>query len=113
MHNQNARVVNVILGAWLIISSFVWPHTGRQMGNTWIVGVVTIGIALLSVESPGLRFVNVAAGIWLAISSFAFPTISAGTTWKNVIVGLAIALVSLVPFHGGSPISRSRHASPA
>jgi hypothetical protein len=113
MENQSARVINVILGAWLIISSFVWPHTARQMGNTWIVGVVTIGISLLSFGSPGLRYVNTAAGVWLAISSFAFPTISAGTTWNNVVVGLAIALVSLVPSHGESTASRPRRTSPA
>jgi hypothetical protein len=112
MQDQSARVINVILGFWLILSSFVWPHTTTQMGNAWIVGVITIGIALLSFGTPALRYVNTAAGVWLAISSFLFPTISAGTTWNNVIIGLAIALVSLASSHAGSTASRTRHASP-
>jgi hypothetical protein len=47
----------------------------------------------------------VVLAIWLFISAWALPTIRAGTTWNNVIVAIAIFVVSLLP---GSTASTPR-----
>ncbi len=91
------RIINVILGVWLFISAFVWPHTQAQMTNTWILGVLCVIFALVAMAVPWVRFLNTLLAIWLFISAWALPSTSAGTVWNNVLVAIAIFIVSLVP----------------
>ena len=107
-----ARVTNVILGIWLFISAFIWPHTTVQMTNTWILGVLCVLFALIAMAVPPVRFVNTALAVWLFISAWALPTASTATTWNNVLVAIAIFLTSLVP---SAPDERfmPRHERPA
>lgn len=91
------RIVEVILGVWLFISAFVWPHTQAQMTNTWILGVLCVIFALVAMAVPWVRYLNTLLAIWLFISAWALPTISVGTIWNNVLVSIAVFIVSLVP----------------
>lgn len=95
--NDPSRIVNVILGAWLFISAFVWPHTMAQRTNTWIVGALCVLFALVATSAPRIRYLNTILAIWLFISVWALPSISLGTIWNNVIVAIATFIVSLVP----------------
>ena len=96
MGDTQARYVNIALGVWLFISAFIWPHTHAQFTNTWLMGVITVVVGFISLGSPPFRFVNTIVGIWLVISGFSFPSVTAGTRWNNVLVGIAIFVVSLV-----------------
>jgi hypothetical protein len=96
------RVVNVVIGVWLFISAFVWPHTHAQMTNTWICGVVTVVFALVAMAVPWVRYLNTLLAIWLFISSWALPSAHPGTVWNNVLCAIAIFIVSLVPSAPGS-----------
>jgi hypothetical protein len=91
------RIINVILGVWLFISAFAWPHSHAQMTNTWICGVLCVLFALISMAVPWVRYLNTALAIWLFISAWALPTLSPGTVWNNVLCAIAIFIVSLVP----------------
>lgn len=91
------RIINVILGVWLFISAFVWPHTQAQMTNTWILGVLCVIFALVAMAVPWVRYLNTLLAIWLFISAWALPSVSPGTIWNNVLVAIAIFIVSLVP----------------
>jgi hypothetical protein len=92
------RAINIILGIWLFISAFAWPHSNAQMINTAIIGVLAVIFALLASYSvPQARFVDTLLAIWLFISAFALPSISPGTIWNNVIVAIVMFAVSLVP----------------
>ena len=93
----SARVLNAVLGVWLFISAFVWPHTMAQRTNTWILGVLALFFALMAASTPRVRYLNTILAIWLFISAWALPTISPGTIWNNVLVAIAIFVVSLVP----------------
>jgi hypothetical protein len=66
------------------------------MTNTWLMGVITVIVAWIAVATPPIRFINTAVGIWLIISAFALPHMNTGTVWNNVLVGIAIAIVSLI-----------------
>lgn len=92
-----ARTLNLILGIWLFVSAFVWPHSSAQFANTWIVGVLTAIFALVAMRTPPARYVNTALAIWLFISAFALPTVNVGTVWNNALVGIAMFILSLVP----------------
>jgi hypothetical protein len=91
------RIVNVILGVWLFISAFAWPHTHAQMTNTWILGVLCVIFALIAMAVPWVRYLNTLLAIWLFISAWALPMESPGTVWNNVLVAIAIFIVSLIP----------------
>jgi hypothetical protein len=91
------RIINVILGVWLFISAFAWPHTHAQMTNTWICGVLCVLFALVAMAVPWVRYLNTLLAIWLFISAWALPSGTPGTIWNNVLVAIAIFIVSLVP----------------
>lgn len=97
------RVLNVILGVWLFISAFIWPHTQAQMTNTWILGVLCVLFAVVAMFYEPVRFLNTALAIWLFISAWALPTVSAGTVWNNVLCAIAIFIISLIPGGGEAP----------
>ena len=92
-----ARGFTLLLGVWLFISAFIWPHTMSQMTNTWICGVIAVVFAAVAMRYPQARYVNTILAIWLFVSAFALPSISVGTIWNNVIVAIAIFVSSLVP----------------
>lgn len=91
------RWVNLVLGAWLFISAFIWPHTASSQANTWIVGALMAGAAIWAMFAPPVRWVNTVLAIWLFISTFFIPHVTTGTVWNNAIVAILVFLVSLVP----------------
>jgi hypothetical protein len=91
-----ARYLNMALGAWVLISAFVWPHNRFQFVVTSVVGAVVLALAPFSGELPRLaRTVNVIAGLALAAAALRLPRSAAFTAWHNAIFGLAIAAVAL------------------
>jgi hypothetical protein len=97
IHGASPRVINVILGAWLFISAFAWAHSREQMTNTWVVGVLAVCFALAAMALPWVRYLNTVLSVWLFISAWALPTVSIGTVWNNVLVAIAMFVISLVP----------------
>ena len=95
MGPKAARYINAGVGVWLVISSFLWPHSPSQYANTWIMGIVTFAIALIALPVPWVRFFNTAAGAWLIFSAFVLPSIEAATRWNNFIFGVVVLILSL------------------
>lgn len=91
------RIINIVLGVWLFISAFIWPHTYAQMTNTWIVGLLIAIVAALAMRAPQLRYLNTALAVWLFVSVWALPTLMAATFWNNLIVALLVFFISLMP----------------
>jgi hypothetical protein len=91
------RLINVALGVWLFVSAFLWRHSHAQLTNTWIVGVLCVLVALVGMAVPRARYINTLLAIWLFVSAWALPTISVGTIWNNVLVSIAVFVISLVP----------------
>lgn len=108
--NTAARGINVILGAWLLISAFIWQHAAAQFWNTLIMGIIVAGFALGALRIPQLRFVNTAAAAWLLVSIWALPTMSSATAWNNGLVAVAIFVVSLVGPELAARVRRPAHA---
>jgi hypothetical protein len=113
MGNREARYVTIALGLWLFISAFVWPHSSAQMTNTWIMGVIAVIAGIVSIGAPSWRYINTAVGAWLIISSLALRRVSAGTLWNNLLVGIAILLVSLVDSSAAAGAGVGRRARTA
>lgn len=101
-----ARYVNIIAGAWLFISAFLWRHSEVSRNNTWIVGALTVIFAVIALRTPMMRFVNTALAVWLFFSTLGFFRVSGATLVNNVIVAAVIFIASLVP--SGAMISGQR-----
>lgn len=93
----SARAINIVLGIWLFVSAFLWPHSYSQMNNTWILGVLCVAFALISTRVPEARYLNTALAVWLFISVWALPAISLATQWNNAIVAIVVFFASLAP----------------
>ncbi len=101
--NQTPRLLNAILGVWLFISAFIWPHTTAQMTNTWILGVLCFVFAVVSFTVTQVRYLNTLLAIWLFISAWALPTMSLETIWNSVLVAIAVFVLSLFPSTPSTP----------
>ena len=95
------RIASAILGAWLFISAFIWPHTTAQMTNTWICGLLAVFFAWVGAFAPQARFFNTVLAIWLFISAFALSSAHhGGTIWNNAVVAILLFVTSLLPGTG-------------
>jgi hypothetical protein len=106
---RNARIANVILGVWLFISAFIWPHNHPQYINAWLVGLLVTAISIIGFFEPSIRYLNTALAVWLFVSAFALPRMTVGTSWNHALVGIAIFIVSLAP---SSPAGVSQPGRP-
>ena len=93
----SARAVNLVLGVWLFISAFLWPHGTASATNTWIVGLLIAIAGLIALRMPWLRWIDTALAVWLFLSTLAMPGATRGTLWNNLIVAVLVFLTSLVP----------------
>jgi hypothetical protein len=91
------RNANIVLGAWLFGSAFVWPHPGASFTNTWVVGVLILGFALGALAAPALRWANAALAVWLILTTSLLWPATPGTLWNNVIIGVLVFVLSSVP----------------
>jgi hypothetical protein len=94
-----ARWLNVILGAWLIISPWVvGPGDPAATWNTLIVGVVILLVALFAFRSADSTpsWLNVVLAVWLIIAPWVLGFSSAvGATANSVVLGVIVGLLSL------------------
>ncbi len=90
------RITNLVLGAWLFLSTFLWPHTSAQATNSWLCGALIMVFAALSNRYANARYANAALGVWLFISVWALATRTPATFWNNLLVGVAVFFVSLM-----------------
>lgn len=111
MDTKEGSYLNILVGIWLFISTFLWRHSAAQFSNTWIMGAIVAVVAAISLARPALRYLNTLAGAWLIISAFALPTIAAGTRWNNFLVGAVVVTLSLSGAEGINVSTRHpRHA---
>src|SRR5437016_895897 len=95
-----AGYVNLALASWVLCSAYVWRHDGAQFVITILVGALLAIVTPFELAefsgSPRVRKLTTAAGLMLTASALLLPRISAVTTFHNAVLGLAIAIVSLI-----------------
>jgi O-antigen ligase len=102
-----ARLVNVVLGLWLIVSAFAWDHAPAQMTNAWLVGVCMSLAALLALFTDArIRIFNTLLAMWLFVSVWVLPGVRSDTAWNNLIVAAVVFLLSMPASRAGA----MRHA---
>jgi hypothetical protein len=101
------RWLNLLIGIWLFISAFAWPHTMGEQTDTWIVAVLMVIVSILAMFAPQARFINTVLAIWLFVSTLVIPHGNAATLWNNCIVAIVVFALSLVP-SGAAQLPRGR-----
>lgn len=97
--NEHAspRWLNIIVGIWVALSAFFWPHSPAEFKNTLIVGALSAAFAALALKVQAFRIVNVLLALWLFVTTWAFPVASRGTLWNNVIAAIVMLAIALIP----------------
>jgi uncharacterized membrane protein len=90
-----AAGINLVLGVWLFISAFVWPHTMGQQTNTWILGVLIALASAWAMYAPNARYLDTIFAVWLFVSTLVIARHSPATMWNNLIVAIIVFVLSL------------------
>jgi hypothetical protein len=101
---MSTRIFSVLVGLWLVVSVFMWPHTAEQTANGVLSGIACMTLALVGLYFDPARYVAAALGVWIFLSSFLFPSLRRATVWNNALVGIATfvsALLAGVPAEEG------------
>ena len=96
MATKGAIYASTVLGIWLFITAFLWPHSPGMTVNTVLMAIIVVASSLLSIRVPFLRYVTGAAGVWVVASLFAWQDFAPATVWNNCMVGAGITLASLL-----------------
>lgn len=91
------RWVSLVIGIWLFISAFVWPHTLGERTNTWILGVLIFFASIAAMYVPTVRFLNTVFAIWLFVVTLIIGHTMPGTLWNNCIAAIIVFVMSLIP----------------
>lgn len=93
---MTTRIFNALLGMWLFVTAFMWPH-GEAVGTLTIVcAVLTFLMAIASFYTIAARYANLVVAAALFIGTLALPTMTRATVWNNVIVAVAMLAASLM-----------------
>ena len=104
---MTTRILNALLGMWLFVTAFMWPH-GEAVGTLTVVcGVLTFLLAIASFYTVAARYANLVVAAALFVGTLALPATSRATMWNNVIVAVAILGASLLD-RGPEAIHRER-----
>jgi VIT1/CCC1 family predicted Fe2+/Mn2+ transporter len=95
-----ASGVNIVLGAWMVIASFVLGYSGTAIAvwNDIIVGVVILILAWSRVANPDRMtaesWINAILGLWLIVAPFVlgFSAVTAAM-WNSIIIGVVVAVL--------------------
>lgn len=90
------RGLNVLLGAWLFASAFVWHHQDNVAFNDWVCGLVVAASALSALWAPPFRWVSAGMAAWLAFSAVVFEYHSTITRLHDLALAGAIFVIALV-----------------
>ena len=64
---MTARIFNTLLGTWLFLSTFMWPHTRFQLENNWLVALAVIFLAMAGISGVARARFATAASFHLTI----------------------------------------------
>lgn len=91
--------VNVILGAWLCLSPWLWHYATLKTPtlNSVIPGAIIVVLAIWALLSLHVweEFINLFLGLWLMFSPWLLSfSKQLFVTWNMAAVGLVVAILS-------------------
>ena len=93
---MSARIFNVIMGTWLVISAFAWRHSPVHFWAAVVCGAVTIVLTLATTYVPGLRYLTAVFAVLLLIESITAAAGFRRTSWHDGIIAVAIFIAAML-----------------
>lgn len=97
------RLVNILLGVWLLVAPAILGYDGPAAKNSWIVGPLAASFAVIAIweATRPLRYMNVLMGLWLLLAPWVLQFESTLALWNSLIAGVLMIPVALVrgPIH--------------
>jgi hypothetical protein len=93
-----ARVINILIGLWLIASPAVLQMDKIAANNLRVIGPLVVSFAFIAIweVTRTLRWVNVALGAWLPLGSWVLGYASLVPTLNESLCGVIIIVLGLV-----------------
>jgi hypothetical protein len=91
-----AQIFSVLMGVWLFLSGFAWPHTSTQIGYAGVLGALTVVFAALSGRLIWARYASLAIGVIVFLLAFSLFHRGGAPFWNYAIIGAAIAIGGLL-----------------
>lgn len=90
-------LASTAVGLWLMASPAMFGTVDRAADSDNLVGALVVTVAIIALADVGraARFVNVALGAWIIASPWLLSGGTTTATWNDVIVGVALILLSL------------------
>ncbi|HTN53257.1 MAG TPA: SPW repeat protein [Anaeromyxobacter sp.] len=92
-----ARWVNVVLGAWLIVTAVLVGPAAPEFGDHLFLGLTIFLVAFLAMALPRLRILNLAFGAWAVLSPFVFGYEQARFAFHDIVVGILVIWAAITP----------------
>jgi hypothetical protein len=105
---MSARIFNVLLGTWLFLSAFAWPHTAAQGVVTMAAGALTVVTALVSIYYARVRYLTALLAVLLFVASLVAGRMGQ-TFWHNAVCAIAIFIAALFDRGTVGLHTRDRH----
>jgi len=93
-----ARVVNTILGIWMMVVPSVLRYEKVAANNAYIFGCVIATIAIIAMAESvrNVRWLNLFMGLWLVVAPWILTFENSTNILNDTIVGLLVAGLSFV-----------------
>jgi len=103
-----ARTIEVAAGCWLLMSPFIFVHPSgnfRLWATDLVVGSLTIMLALISYWKPlrGAHWLTFAIAQGMVAAGFSSGTPAPAAIQNEILVGLLLAMLAIVPSLSESP----------
>ncbi len=92
-----ARTLTFVLGLWEFFGAFAIPRGPRSMTGAWLLGLLAAALSVVGMFRSPARRGTLVAGVLVLASAFAVHHRTPVAWWNDVIVGAALAVLSLVP----------------
>lgn len=92
-----ARTLSLVLALWEFFAAFAIPRTRPSFAAAWILGLLAAVLSVVAMFRSRARAGTLVGGALIFASAFAVQHRSPVAWWNDVIVGAALALLSLVP----------------
>jgi hypothetical protein len=92
------RVINIILGIWLMAAPAVLDYGEPARTNSYIVGPLAASFATIAIweATRSVRWVNVVLGLWLIVAPLVLGYRGSAAI-NGLIVGPLLAVLALLP----------------
>ena len=89
-----ASVLNVLLGAWLAVTSLLWQHDEANLVSGLVVGLLAVAVGVLARRRSAVFWIDLPLAGWLAASIWILAH-HRFASWNEAMVAIGLALVPI------------------